>query len=228
MTDALPPTESPPDSAAETLDSLRLRLAPMLAANAAFDGWSKRAVTMTAGQAGVDPDVALLAFDGGPVAMIDAWFASVDADMARDCPADALAAMRIRQRITTLVEARLARIAPAREALRRAQAVLAMPQNLGRAARLGWRAADSIWRAAGDTATDLNHYSKRAMLAGIYAATLLVLVDDESEGHADTRAFLARRIDGVMRFERTKAQLVGDRTLRFDPARFLGRLRYRN
>lgn len=224
MTDA-PPS---PDPAAESLDELRLRLAPMLAANAAFDGWSKRAVTMTAGQAGVDTDVALLAFDGGPVAMIDAWFASIDADMVRDCPADTLAAMRIRQRITALVEARLARIAPAREALRRAQSVLAMPQNLPRAARLGWRAADSIWRAAGDTATDLNHYSKRAILAGIYTATLLVLVDDESEDHADTRAFLARRIDGIMRFEKAKAQLAGDRSLRFDPARFLGRLRYRS
>lgn len=227
MTDASAPPRPQVESPDETLDSLRLRLAPMLAANAAFDGWSARAVTMTAGQAGVDPDIALLAFDGGPVAMIDAWFASVDADMALDCPADALAAMRIRQRITALVEARLARIAPAREALRRAQAVLAMPQNLPRAARLGWQAADSIWRAAGDTATDLNHYSKRVILTGIYAATLLVLVDDESEGYADTRAFLARRIDGVMRFERTKAQLVGDRTMRFDPARFLGRLRYR-
>lgn len=183
---------------------------------------------MTAGQAGVDTDVALLAFDGGPVAMIDAWFASIDADMVNDCPPEALAAMRIRQRITTLVEARLARIAPERESLRRAQAVLAMPQNLHHAARLGWRAADLVWRLAGDTATDLNHYSKRAILTGLYAATLLVLVDDESDGFADTRAFLARRIDGVMRFERTKAQLIGDRSMRFDPARFLGRLRYRN
>lgn len=211
----------------ETLDALRLRLAPMLAANAAFDGWSKRAIAMTADQAGVDHDVAELAFDGGPVAMIDAWFASIDAVMADECPVDALAAMRIRQRITSLVEARLAHIAPVREALRRAQAVLAMPQNLPHAARLGWRAADLIWRAAGDSATDLNHYSKRALLAGIYAATLLVLVDDESEGHADTRAFLARRIDGVMRFEKLKAQLTPDRDRIFDPARFLGRLRYR-
>jgi ubiquinone biosynthesis protein COQ9 len=63
-------------------------------------------------------------------------------------------------------------------------------------------------------------------LAGVYATTLLVLADDESEGHAETRAFLARRIEDVMRFEKLKARLRPDPERRFSPARFLGRLRY--
>src|SRR3546814_13796251 len=62
-----------------------------------------------------------------------------------------------------------------------------------------------MWRAAGDKATDYNHYTKRAMLGGIYAATITVFLDDESEGWAETRAFLARRIEGIMRFEKAKA-----------------------
>ena len=83
-----------------------------------------------------------------------------------------------------------------------------------------------MWRLAGDTATDYNHYTKRAILAGIYAATLAVFVGDESEGKAETRAFLDRRIDGVMRFEKAKAQLLGRDRDHFSPVRFLGRLRY--
>ncbi|HEX7852838.1 MAG TPA: COQ9 family protein [Sphingobium sp.] len=211
----------------ETLDDLRLRLAPMVADNAAFDGWSAKALAATAQQSGTDADILALAFDGGALAMIDAWFASVDAAMLEAVPSERLGNMHTGQRIAALVEARLAILASHREALRRAQAVLAMPQNVAHAAKLGWRAADVMWRAAGDTATDLNHYSKRAILGTIYAATLLFFVNDESEHWADTRAFLARRLAGVARFEKTKARMRGNPDMHFNPARFLGRLRYR-
>lgn len=209
-----------------TLDEIRESLAGDVAANAAFDGWTTRAVTAAAAARGVDADVAALAFPGGATDMIDAWFESVDAAMLTALPPDRLAAMKIRERITTLVETRLELVAPNREALRRALAILAMPQNLATAARLGWRAADVMWRAAGDTATDYNHYTKRAILGGVYAATVQVFVDDDSEVQADTRAFLARRIEGIMRFEKTKAGIVARAANRPSLSRFIGRLRY--
>ena len=211
----------------ETLDALRLRLAPMVAANAAFDGWTKDAVAMTADAAAVDRDIAALAFDGGAMTMIDAWFASIDAAMLARFAPEALAGMKIRDRITAHVEARLASLPPHREALRRAQAILAMPKNASRAAQLGWRAADSIWRAAGDTAVDYNHYTKRATLGTVYAATMLVFVNDETDDVADTRAFLVRRIEGIMKFEKAKARLTAGSDMHFSIPRFLGRLRYR-
>jgi ubiquinone biosynthesis protein COQ9 len=210
-----------------TLDDVRALLAPLLPRHAAFDGWRPAAVAMAAREKGVDSDIAALAFSGGAVDMIDAWFASVDARMRDRLAPDMLAGMSIRQRIVALVEARLALLAPDREALRRAQAILAMPTNLPRAAKLGWRAADAMWRAAGDSATDLNHYSKRATLGAIYAATLLRFVDDESDDLADSRAFLARRIEGLMRFEKFKAQVTGaGGGERISLSRFIGRLRY--
>ncbi len=211
----------------ETLDDLRTRLAPLVAANAAFDGWAPRAVAMAAEQAGVDADIAALAFKDGAMAMIGAWFASVDAAMLEALPAETLAAMKIRARITALVETRLALLAPHREALRRAQAILAMPRNVAAATRLGWHAADIMWRAAGDVAVDYNHYTKRATLGAVYAATLLTFVNDESDDFSDTRAFLARRIEGIMRFEKAKARFTAQSDMHFSPARFLGRLRYR-
>ncbi|MGI4731191.1 MAG: COQ9 family protein [Janthinobacterium lividum] len=208
-----------------TLDEIRAALAPGIAANAAFDGWSPAAREMAADAAGVDQDVAALALPDAP-AMIEAWFASIDAGMASAVPADALAGMKIRERIAAQVEARFAIAAPDREALRRAIAILALPTNMARAARLGWRTMDLIWRRAGDTATDLNHYTKRASLLAIYAATATVFLDDDSEGQADSRAFLARRIDGLMRFEKAKAGFRARTEHRPSLSRFIGRLRY--
>ena len=209
-----------------TLDEIRERLAPGIADNAAFDGWGDAARDMAAEAAGIDRDVARLAFPGGAIDMIDAWFAAIDRQMIEALPLATLAAMKIRERITALVEARLDAIAINRESLRRARAILAMPQHVARAARLGWRSVDLMWRLAGDTATDYNHYTKRTILLGVYAATVTVFLDDDSEGHADTRAFLARRIDGIMRFEKAKAGFVKRYEHRPSLSRFVGRLRY--
>jgi ubiquinone biosynthesis protein COQ9 len=210
-----------------TLDEIRALLAPVLARHAAFDGWRSPAVAMAAQEKGVDPDIAALAFADGPVDMIDAWFASIDAQMLAMLPPETLAALSIRKRIIALIEARLTLLAPDREALRRAIAILALPTNAARATKLGWRATDVMWRAAGDAATDFAHYSKRTTLTAVYASTLLAFVNDESEGQADSRAFLARRIEGVMRFEKAKAKLKGaGGGEHLSLSRFIGRLRY--
>jgi ubiquinone biosynthesis protein COQ9 len=208
-----------------TLDELRLQLAPEVAQAAIFDGWSDAALVSASEAAGVDPAVARLAFNDGPIGMIEVWIASVDASMAAAFDRAVLAQMPIRERIRTLVWFRLEAVTGLEEALRRALAIQAMPQNFVRTAKLSWASADKMWRLAGDTATDYNHYTKRAILAGVYAATLAAFVDDQSEGKADTRAFLDRRIEGVMKFEKAKAKWLAPRE-RFDPLRFLGRLRY--
>jgi ubiquinone biosynthesis protein COQ9 len=208
-----------------TLDELRLALAPEIARAAVFDGWTDDALRQAAALAGVDPAVARLAFPGGAMDMIAAWIDCTDASMLAAFGSGALAQFKIRERIRALLQFRLDACAGYEEALRRALAIQAMPQNLTRTMRIGWHSADLMWRLAGDAATDYNHYTKRAILMGIYSATLAVWVEDESEGKAETRAFLDRRIEGVMKFEKAKAQLLQKRE-GFDVARFLGRLRY--
>ena len=209
-----------------TLDELRLHLAPLLADAAVFDGWSDAALAMAAQQAGVDADVARLAYEGGAMDMIAAWSETIDAAMALALPPEKLAQTKIRERIRSLVQFRLDAVAGREEAMRRAMAIMAMPQNAVSALRTGWHSADVMWRLAGDTATDYNHYTKRATLGSIYGATLAVFLDDESEGKAETRAFLDRSIDGVMRFEKIKAKWLHSDRDRFSVTRFLGRLRY--
>ena len=209
-----------------TLDEILAALAPLIASSAAFDGFGGAALADAARRAAVDPDVARLAFPGGGRDMVDAWFADIDDRMASKWPAEKLAAFKIRERITTLVETRIDLLAPDRESLRRALALLALPTNMPFAAKLGWRSADVMWRLAGDTATDYNHYSKRAILGAVYASTMAVLLNDESDNCADTRAFLARRIDQVMRFESWKYGRASRSIERPSLARFVGRLRY--
>ncbi len=208
------------------LDELRDALAPLIPAHAVFDGWTEAALAMAASALGVPADRARLAFPGRATQMIDAWFDSIDKAMLAAFAPERIAAMKVRDRIRALILFRFQSIAPHREALRRALAVLAMPHNALDGARLAWRSADRIWRLAGDRATDFSHYSKRAILVGVYGSSTLVFLDDASDGLAGTTAFLDRRIGDVMRFEKFKASWRGTRERLPSLSRFLGRLRY--
>lgn len=220
------PMSAQPLPADPTLDEIRLALAPAIGRNAAFDGWSPAAVTAAAAEMGVDPDVAQLAYKHGAMAMIDGWIDSIDLQVAHRLPPEKLNAMKIRARITALLATRMEVMAPDREALRRAMAIMASPQNLARAAKIGWRTADRNWRLAGDTATDFNHYTKRLTLSAVYGSLLVVFVNDDSENFAESRAFLDRRIDNVMQFEKVKAQAKARREFVPSLSRLVGRLRY--
>ena len=208
------------------LQALRLRLALPVGENAVFDGWSRAAVNSAAGQLGIDPAQARLAFPKDPAHMIEAWIEGVDAATAAHFTPEVVDAMKVRDRIRSMIWFRLELMAPAREAVRNALAILAMPQNVPLALRTGWRSADLMWRLAGDTATDYNHYTKRLTLSAVYTSTLLAWLDDDSEGFADTGAFLDRRLADVMKFEKWKAEWRGNAIRRPSLARFLGRLRY--
>lgn len=206
-------------------DTPLAELAPQLVAamlpHVPFDGWSDAALTAAAADLGIDPDIAALAVPDVET-MLATWGALANARMTA-----AMAGahnLKIRERIRTALVTRLEQ--GDREVTRRALAILSQPGHAALSARLLWQAADCMWRAAGDTATDYNHYTKRTIVSGIYAATLLYWTQDDSEGFADTLAFIDRRIDGVMRFEKTKAKLTGLTARLPDPARILGRLRY--
>ena len=208
------------------LEQLRRRLALAVGENAVFDGWGAKAVDSAAAQLGIDPLQARLAMPKGQAAMIDLYIQAVDRALEEHFTAQRLAGMKIREKIRALVWKRLEIMGPAREAVRRGLAILAMPQNVPLALRISWRTADLIWRIAGDTSTDFNHYTKRMTLGAVYGSTLVAWLDDQTEGWAATGAFLDRRIDDVMKFEKWKAGWRGSSDRRLSLSRFLGRLRY--
>ena len=206
------------------LAALRVRLALATGENAVFDGWTRKAVDAAADSLGIDRDQARLAMPKTAAGLIETYIHGVDRALEEQLPPAKLEGLKIREKIRSLVWQRLEIMGPAREAVRRALSVLAMPQNAPLGARAGWHTADLMWRMAGDTSTDFNHYTKRMTLGAVYGSTLLTWLDDQSEGWSETAAFLDRRIDNVMQFEKWKAQWRGQE--RFSLSRFIGRLRY--
>jgi ubiquinone biosynthesis protein COQ9 len=206
------------------LQQIRERLALALGENAVFDGWTQAAVDSAADRVGVDRAQARLAIPKDQAGKIDLYIRGVDRALGDCFTPERLEGLKIREKIRAIVWKRLEIMEPAREAVRRALSILALPQNVPTALKIGWRTADVMWRIAGDTSTDYNHYTKRMMLGGVYGSTLLVWLEDQSEGLAETAAFLDRRIDDVMKIEKFKAQWRGQE--HFSITRFLGRLRY--
>ena len=207
------------------LEVLRQRLALPVGEHAVFDGWTRAAVDAAADQLGIDRAQARLAMPKTQAGLVDCYIQGVDRALLEHFTPKRLAKMKIRDKIRALVWHRLEVMAPAREAVRRGLAVLALPQNLPLAMRIGWRTADLMWRIAGDTSTDFNHYTKRMTLGAVYASTLLAWLDDDSDQWSDTAAFLDRRINDVMKFEKWKAGWQGSGE-HLSISRFLGRLRY--
>lgn len=208
------------------LEQLRRRLALAVGENAVFDGWTQKAVDSAAAQLGVDAVKARLAMPKSQAGKIDLYIQEVDRALEAWFTPERLASMKMREKIRALVWRRLEIMGPAREAVRRALAILAMPQNLPLALRISWRTADLMWRIAGDASTDFNHYTKRMTLSAVYGSTLLVWLNDESDEWIEAAAFLGRRIDDVMKIEKFKAEWRGSSGQRLSLSRFLGRLRY--
>ena len=206
------------------LELIRRQLALAVGENAVFDGWTQAAVDAAASQLGIVQAQARLAMPKDQVGKVQIYIEAVDRALEEWFTPERLAGLKIREKIRSIVWKRLEIMEPAREAVRRALSVLAMPQNVPTSLKTGWHTADVMWRIAGDTSTDYNHYTKRLMLGGVYASTLLVWLDDQSEGFSDTASFLDRRIDDVMKIEKAKAQWQGQE--HFSVSRFLGRLRY--
>jgi ubiquinone biosynthesis protein COQ9 len=146
-------------------------------------------------------------FPDGPSDLVEAFFASVDTEMDKRLAKAKLASLKIRARITKAVETRLDILRPHKEAARRASAFLTLPPHAALGAKLLYRSVDAMWRAAGDTSTDFNFYSKRAILAGVYTSTLMRWFTDASEDEAATHEFLSARIENVMQFEKLKAEV---------------------
>ena len=212
------------DAEVSPLEAIRRKLALPLGENAVFDGWTSAAVDSAANSQTVQPEQARLALPKDQAGKIDLYIQGVDRSLEEWFTPERLEGLKIREKIRAIVWKRLEIMEPAREAIRRALSILAMPQNIAAGLKMGWRTADVMWRIAGDTSTDYNHYTKRMMLGGVYASTLMVWLEDQTEGWTETGAFLDRRIDDVMKIEKLKADWKGRE--HFSVSRFLGRLRY--
>jgi ubiquinone biosynthesis protein COQ9 len=174
--------------------------------DAAFDGFTDGMLAKAGKKAGADKEALARLFPEGVLSLIEYFSASVDAAMEEKLQALDLSKRKIRERIKLAVMARLALLAPNKEAARRAAAMMTLPIHAGRASKMMYRTVDAMWRAAGDTSTDFNFYTKRGILAGVYGSTLVRWFNDTGEDETATEAFLDARIENVMQFEKFKAK----------------------
>lgn len=194
--------------------------------NAAFDGFTPRAIDEAARSLKVSPELAALAFPGGPKDLLRAWSEKLDDAVRAELEAADLKDLKIRARVTRGVRLRLEKMADRKISARRAAAFLALPLNAPMGAELSFRTADAIWRGIGDTATDFNYYTKRLLLAGVITSTMLYWFSDEAEDSQPTWDFLDRRIENVMSFEKAKAGVQATLAKLPNPFGLLGSLRY--
>ena len=188
-------------------DRFRARILEVFPAHAAREGWTDAAFKAAVAEAGLSEGEAKLACPKGAFDLFDAFAARADAAMLARLEDLDLAAMKVRQRVRAAVQVRLEAQHPFKDAARAMTRALGHPLRAPEAARLLWRTADLIWRALGDTSTDENFYSKRAILSGVLASTYARWFSDDSDGNEATWAFLDARIENVMQFEKLKARL---------------------
>jgi ubiquinone biosynthesis protein COQ9 len=174
--------------------------------DAAFDGFTDGMLSKAAKKAGADKDIVARLFPQGIPSLIEYFSTSLDEAMEEKLKALDLSKRKIRERIKLAVLTRLALLAPNKEAARRAAAMMTLPMHAGLASKMMYRTVDAMWRAAGDTSTDFNFYTKRGILAGVYGSTLVRWFNDTGEDESTTEAFLDARIENVMQFEKFKAK----------------------
>ena len=170
----------------------------------AFDGWTD--ATFQAAVRDVAPAVARAVCPRGAVDLALAYHAAGDQAMVARLQSEDLSALRFRDRIAAAVRYRLETVGD-KEAVRRGTTLFALPTHAADGAKAIWGTADAIWTALGDTSDDVNWYTKRATLSGVYSATVLYWLGDDSTDHQATWAFLDRRIDNVMQIEKLKSQV---------------------
>jgi ubiquinone biosynthesis protein COQ9 len=196
-----------------TMPQMTDRLIDAALMHVPFDGWSPASFRAAITDAEVDEGLARATFPRGAVDLALAFHRRGDAQMVARLKAEDLSALRFRDRISHAVRLRLELVEDHKEAVRRGTTLFALPMHAGDGAKAVWGTVDAIWDALGDPSDDVNWYTKRATLSGVYGATVLYWLGDQSADHAATWAFLDRRIDNVMAIEKAKKVINENKVL---------------
>lgn len=210
------------------IEEAREKILEQMLAVAPFDGWTPRSLDQAISYSDLTAREASLAFPNGVRDLVQFWSETLDDAMRAAMTSDEFKSLKIREKVAFGINARLAALAPYKEAARRAAALLATPFYADLGAKLSWATSDSIWRGLGDKSTDFNYYSKRAILNGVWLSTFAKWLGDESETGSKTQEFLAARIDNVMQIEKVKAAIRKTGLDPMAPISMLAKLRFRS
>jgi ubiquinone biosynthesis protein COQ9 len=180
-------------------ETLRARLLEAALPDVAFDGWSDELLAKAGARLKISSEEAEEAFPQGAVSLVRYFSEWADAKTIEKLTSRKLATLKVREKIALGVRTRLEILTPHKPAVSSALAFMALPPRNIHLPKMVWATADKIWRAAGDTATDYNHYTKRILLSGVLTSTTLYWLNDQSGDNENTWKFLDRRIDNVLK-----------------------------
>ena len=186
------------------MDPQKLALLEAALNHVPFDGWSKQTFDAAVTETEMNPVHAATLCPRGAVDLAIAYHLQGDAAMIAALDAADMTDLRFRDKVALAIRLRLDAV-PDKEAVRRGSTLFALPHMAPDGAKLIWGTADAIWTALGDTSRDVNWYTKRATLSGVYASVVLFWLGDDSIDAQATHDFIDRRIDNVMQFEKVKA-----------------------
>lgn len=163
-----------------------------------FDGWTMPVIEKAAEEAEINSLQLKAAFPDGLTSVLDAFADKADKDMLAALETIQKEDLKIRERVRIAIITRLEQLAPHKEAVKASLKFWLNPVRKARAGKITWRTADRIWDWAGDTATDYNRYTKRGLLSGILASSIIVWLNDDSEDMHRTINFVENRIKNIM------------------------------
>jgi len=208
-------------------EAVRVQILDAAMPHIPFEGWTSKALSMAVKDCDLPQGADELYFPGGPKELIEFWASHNDLKAIRALSRKGIGNMRIRDKITEAVWIRLNCMRGQEQAARRAISRLMLPDAIGQGPKQLWSTADMIWRAIGDTSTDANFYSKRAILSGVIGSTMMAWLSDDTDDKVKARAFLEARIANVMSFEKAKFSVRKQTENWPAPGELMGRLRYR-
>lgn len=189
-------------------EEVRRSVLEVMLERSADAGWTISGMRAVAIELGVDDRSMRAAFPRGITDLLVYFCARGDAEMARRLAGVDLAALPVRERVARAVRTRLEIAGEHEEAVRRATSLLALPLSGTAGARALYGTVDAIWKALGDTSSDISFYTRRASLAAVYSSTLVFWLADRSAGKAETWTFLDRRIADALNLGKIAAPLV--------------------
>lgn len=207
------------------LEAARAKILEAVLDEVPYSGWTPQAMQAAAKQAGVDEETLKRAFPAASD-LVCYWSRQCDGAMRAKLAKRDLTKMKVREKIALAVRARLAAMEKHKIAARKAMEFFAFTLHAGAGLKCLYDSCDAMWRAAGDTSSDFNFYTKRMILAGVYSRTFLVWLNDSSEDGRETKEFLDKRIGEVMEFEKFKAKMKENFADWPNPLDVLAKMRY--
>lgn len=189
------------------METRRHTLLTAILPHVAFDGWSARTLDMARQDANMTELDVSRAFPNGAADALEYFMQHLDHAMQEALAQLPLANMKLHEKVQAAILLRFKAAEPHREAVRKALAYYSMPFHADKGLKRLYATTDCIWRSIGDHPTDFSYYTKRFSLAMIYSSTLLFWLDDYSDGHAETTAFLQRRLRDLFTFHQFKQKL---------------------